>query len=120
VEVTDSGSGDASLADARATGSIHVAWVLKRADGTPTDCITASTNDIEVAVTSSSPVEAVSNTYYCVDMAETIGDLPPGDYAIELRLFDSSNRVTASATGAAKVSTAGVADAGTLTLVLSK
>jgi hypothetical protein len=101
-------------------GAIHVAWVLENAASTPTDCISAQTSDIEVDITNASHIRVLSSTYYCVDMAETLEGFAPGDYSIQLSLFDNTNSVAAIATGTVTVMADGVANAGTLTLMLAR
>jgi len=99
-------------------GAIHVAWVLESAGGSRTDCISAHTSNIGVVVTNAAQTPVLSNTYYCVDMAETVGAFAPGDYLIQLSLFDITSSLAATASATATVTAGGVVDAGTLTLVL--
>jgi hypothetical protein len=100
------------------TGSVHVAWVIESSGGSPTDCVSANTNNIEIAITKPSQVQAFTSFNYCVDMHETFGGIATGDYSIQLSLFSGGN-VVATATANATVTAGGVADAGTLILKLA-
>jgi hypothetical protein len=113
-----SGSGDAATEAGEQTGSVHVAWVIESASGSPTDCISANTNNIEIAITNASQTPVLTSFNYCVDMHETFGGLAPGDYSIQLSL-QGNGRVVAAATATVTVTAGGVADAGTLTLKLA-
>ena len=103
-----------------AEGAIHVAWMLETAGGSSTDCVSASTNNIDVAFTNASQVQVLLQTDYCVDMKETVGGFAPGNYAIQLSLHSTKDSsIVATATGTATVTADAVADAGTLTLKLA-
>ncbi len=114
---TDADAGCGQLA--ATCGAIHVAWVLKTSVGSPTDCISAATPNIEISITNASQIRVVWSVNYCVDMKETFRGLAPGDYSIQLSLpGNRDGGVAATATATATVTAGSVADGGTLTLLL--
>jgi hypothetical protein len=116
--VSDGGGDEPRVAsDAASTGALHVAWTLQYSNGTGTDCITAGANNVEMDVNTVAQTLAASITYYCVDMNETMNDLAPGDYLVELRLL-SGGTLKASASRAATVTAGAIADAGVFAFVV--
>jgi hypothetical protein len=112
-------AGDASCAttaDAQ-TGTVTVAWVLRRSDGTSTDCIEADTTNLAINVRDAGGGVVWTSTFYCVDMAKSF-DVPPGSYTIELVLYRNRDRSPSAQVSAPVVVEAGAtANVGALLLL---